>query len=347
MSTTDLENTQPTDLGSTQPTDLGSTQPTAVKAKKPRRRFPWQNILIFILVIALSGFGSYRAALGDRQSAQATQVAQQLQEQYNLALEDIEAGRYEAAMQRLQFILQKDAGFPGATEKLTQVLLMSSITPTPTPTPLPPTPDLRGAQALFEQAQQLMAVQDWNNVILTLDQLRKEDPTYHTAEVDGMYYIALRNYGVDKIAKMGELESGMYYLALAERFGPLDSYADGLRSGARLYTTGASFWEIDWPQAVNYFAQAASGWPSMWDAASGMTAAERYKIALSRYGDGLYDDGRFCEAYEQYLLAMNYGELDEKAAKNAKRAYNICYPPTEIPPVEEPPVSEETPTPSP
>lgn len=337
----------PTDLENTQPTNLGSTQPTQAPSKKPRRRFPWLRILIFILILALSGFGSYRAALGDRQSAQATQIAQQLQEQYALAVEDIEAGRYEAAMQRLEFILQKDAGFPGATEKLTQVLLMSSITPTPTPTPVPPTADLRGAQALFERAQQLMAAQDWNNAILTLDQLRKEDPTYHTAEVDGMYYIALRNYGVDKIAKMGELEGGMYYLALAERFGPLDSYADSLRSGARLYTTGASFWEIDWPKAVDYFGQAANAWPSMWDAASGMTAAERYKIALSRYGDELYDDDRFCEAYEQYLLAMNYGQLDEHAAKNAKRSYDICYPPTEVPPVEETPGTENTPTPGP
>jgi tetratricopeptide (TPR) repeat protein len=332
---------------STNDIDLGSTQPTQPKTNKPRRRFPWQNILIFIVVIALGGFASYRSAIGDRISAQSTQVSQQLKEQFDLAVQDIEAGRYEAAQQRLEFILQRNPNYPGATEKLTQVILISSITPIPTATALPPTPDTRGAEGLFVQAQQLMAAQDWNNVILTLDQLRKEDPNFRTAEVDGMYYVALRNFGVDKISKLGELESGMYYMALAERFGPLDSYADGLRSGARLYTTGASFWEVDWPQAVNYFAQAAGGWPSLWDSSSRMTAAERYKIALSRYGDLLYEDDKACQAYEQYQIAMTYGELDETAAKNSRRAFNICYPPTEVPEIiidETPEPSEEAPT---
>ncbi len=305
------------------------------KPEKKRRRFPWLNILLFIVLISLAGFASYRAAIGDRQSAQATQVSQQLQEQYDLALQDMDAGLYESAIQRFEFILQKNSGFPGVTEKLTEALLKSSITPTPTATSVPPTPDLRGADALFKRAQLRMNQQDWNTVILTLDQLRKKQPAYRTVEVDGMYYVALRNYGVDKIGKEGDLEGGIYYLSLAERFGPLDGYADGMRSGARLYITGASFWQVDWPQAVNYFSQVATGWPSMWDAASNMTAAERYRIALSSYGDLLYDDDQACKAYEQYQIALTYGPLDEDSAKKAKRAYEICFPPTEFP-TEEP-----------
>lgn len=322
--------------------ELGSTQPTRTKSQKPGRRFPWLNIVIFIVLIALSVFGSYSAALGDRQNAQATQVSKQLQEQYTLALQDMEAGRYEAAIQRFEFILQKDPGFPGVTEKLTQAIISSSITPVPTATPIPPTPDVSGADAMFNRARELMAAQDWYNTILVLDQLRKEDAAYRTAEVDGMYYVALRNYGIDKISKQGDLEGGIYYMTLAERFGPLDSYADGLRTGARMYTTGASFWEVDWPQAVKYFAQVAGGWPSMWDASSNMTASDRYRIALMRYGDLLYEDEP-CTAYEQYTIAMNYGQLDDIAAKNSNRAYQACYPPTEIPTLEAPVVEETVP----
>ncbi len=49
-----------------------------------------------------------------------------------------------------------------------------------------------------------------------------------------MYYFALRNYGHDLITKQGNLEGGIYYLTLAERFGPLDNTAIGLREGARM-----------------------------------------------------------------------------------------------------------------
>jgi tetratricopeptide (TPR) repeat protein len=271
-----------------------------------------------------------------------------LTEQFALALIDINNGRYEAAKQRLDFIILNDPSFPGATQKLAEVLVLMSI-PTATPTPtLTPTPDLRGAEALFTQAKQLIAAQDWANALVALDQLRKDDPTYHTAEVDGMYYFALRNQGHYLITQQGNLEGGIYYLSLAERFAPLDNTANGLREGARLYILAASFWEVDWEQAVFYFSQLAGGWPSLWDGT--MTAAQRYYQALMRYGDQLFEQKRYCAAYDQYVAAQAYGELDEIAAKNANKAYQICYPPTETPVptdvvVGDTPVVDNTPTP--
>ncbi|MEW6030810.1 MAG: hypothetical protein ACOYZ8_18665 [Chloroflexota bacterium] len=312
-------------------TTTESTQPN--KPAKKRLRINWKSFLTstvgVLVILSLGILGGYNSGIGMREDAKATLVSQQLTEQFALALIDIDNGRYEAAKQRLDFIILNDPTFPGATQKMAEVLVLMSI-PTATPTPtLTPTPDLRGAEALFTQAQQLIAAQDWANALVALDQLRKDDPTYHTAEVDGMYYFALRNEGHYLITQQGNLEGGIYYLTLAERFAPLDNTANGLREGARLYILAASFWEVDWEQAVVYFSQLAGGWPSLWDGT--MTAGQRYYQALMRYGDQLVEQQRYCAAYDQYVAAQAYGELDEIAAKNKNKAFQICYPPTETP----------------
>jgi hypothetical protein len=68
-----------------------------------------------------------------------------------------------------------------------------------------------------------------------------------------MYYIALRYRGVQKIIYEGNLEGGMYDLSLTESFGPLDHEANGFRNWARMYVSGASFWEIDWERVLSFF----------------------------------------------------------------------------------------------
>ncbi len=86
----------------------------------------------------------------------------------------------------------------------------------------------------------------------------------------------------------------------------------------------------------------------MWDGS--MNATARYKNALMRYGDELFGQSKFCDAWQQYQTAQGYGELDQTAAKNANQAYQQCYPPTEVPTSEPgtsepPPVDTAAPTP--
>ncbi|MCK7482090.1 MAG: hypothetical protein M0C28_36770 [Candidatus Moduliflexus flocculans] len=98
--------------------------------------------------------------------------------------------------------------------------------------------DFSGAEQAFSRAQQLIAAQDWPGALGALDQLRKLDPNYNTSQVDGMYYFALRNNGYDLITRQGNLEGGIYYLTLAERFGLLDNNTNGTREGARVSLSG-------------------------------------------------------------------------------------------------------------
>ena len=319
--------------------DLGSTQPN-IKVKNPGRgKRLLFNALGVIVLRAIAIASGFRSGIGARQSYQSSVMSGQLSEQFTFALVDIQFGRYENAKQRLEWIIQHDPAFPDAQQQLTNVLvLMNQPTPTVTPSPVP-THDFSGAEEAYARAQQLIAAQDWPGAIGALDEMRKLDPTYQTSLVDGMYYFALRNYGVNLI-NAGNLEGGIYQVTLAERFGTLDRDANGLREGARVYLIGASFWELDWQQAVFYFDQVYRGWAGLWDGT--MYATTRYQFASMRYGDDLLAKGDYCGAYTQYTNAQGVGELDSAAQKGFNEATEACYPATATP---EPIVPTETPTP--
>ncbi len=359
MSDPNLESTQPnSSLDSTQPsqpletpsaeeTQTIESPGTPQQASPPPRRFrfPWRNLLLgflgLLLLIGLGAFGGYQAAIADRQAAYQARLSKELTEQYAMALLDMASGQYGLAQQRLEYIIQNNPSFPGAAEKLAEVMILSlqTATPTITPTVTPTaTPDLRDVEEIFQRARQAIEAADWPGALANLDTLRRKDPNYRTAEVDGMYYFALRNYGYDLITKQGNLEGGIYHLTLAERFGPLDSVANGLREGARLYVLAASFWELDWKNAVYYFSQLYAAWPNMWDGT--MTASERYRVASIRYGDELLAKEQWCAAYEQYSNASLIAPLDKVAQKNYEIAMYNCMPPTPFVPT-----APATPTP--
>src|SRR5215216_3513242 len=303
----------------------GSTQPNIpIKKSRSGRRFLF-NALGWIALLAIAILGGYSSGIGVRRSNQSTVIMQQLGEQYQNTLIDMQFGRYEIARQRLEWIIANDPSFPGAQEKLTEVLVLSNqSTPTPTPS-LTPTPDFSGAQEAFASAQQLIAAQNWPEAIRSLDQMRKLDQNYEQSKVDGMYYFALRNYGYSLITQQGNLEGGIYQLTLAERFGPLDRDSNGLREGARYYLIGASFWQLDWAQAVSYFDQVRA-WGNLWDGT--MTSSERYWFASMRYGDELFSKDQFCDAVAQYENAQTVAALDKTANDNWYHAYSQCYPAT-------------------
>jgi hypothetical protein len=359
-----MSETQPNPLSDTQPT-LSETQPgqasdvvdTQPRKVKPNRWFFWIGLLIIVGAVILGGLGGYNSGIGIRLNAQKTTVASSLSEQMTLVQQDIDAGRYAVARQRLEeYILKNDPNFPGAAEKLTELLVEMSITPSPTPTPIPsvtPTPDLRAQEAIFAQAKEYLQNKDWSNTLATLDALRKSYQSYETAQVDDMYYAAFRNRGVDQImgngayAQQTNLEGGIYDLTLAERFGPLDGSADGLRNFARFYIIGASFWELDWAQAKDYFAQVYQFTPNLRDA-SGVTATERYRIALLHYGDLQATAKKLndrCQALDSWQQSGSISPLDQEYAHKFSELNQECHPPTKTPAPTEAATPEVTPTP--
>ena len=170
-----------------------------------------------------------------------------------------------------------------------------------------PTPDTRAVDELFQVAQSQWQNQDWVSLSQTIVSLRNLDPSYRAREVDRMLFLALRFNGVDKILNKGNLEGGLYDLALVEKFALLDNQARTYQEWARLYILGASFWNVMPDKSVFYFKQLASAAPYLKDL-SGIYAIDRYRLALIQYGDQLTKTDEWCLAVEQYDLAKSLNE---------------------------------------
>jgi tetratricopeptide (TPR) repeat protein len=320
------------DNGDTAPNQVDPSVPVQNEVKVLKaRRWPW---ILLGLVILLGGtaFGvwmGYQSGIQMRLTRHANDVAIAATTQFQLGLADQAAGRYSMAQKRFEYVIQLDPNFPGVSQKLAEVMLANAIAnaPTEVPSPTPiisPTPDNRGVEELIKLAQDNLRKKDWTTAINTLDVLRKTDINYRSVDADGMYYMALRSRGIDKILKEGNLEGGLYDLALAERFGPLDGDAAGFRTWARLYLAGASFWGVDWPKVIEYFSQIITALPNLRDGT--MTAIERYHVALMRYGDQLALKEQYCDAQQLYEEAQSIGTSPEIDA-TLTYLKNECSPP--------------------
>jgi|GEM_PF-733835 len=294
--------------------DGGSTSGGGEKDIESRgsRRWLWVFLVgIFVLVLVASGsaFAGYQSGIQQRDNVQATQIADEIQHQYELGLQDVEARRYDIARQRFEYVIRNDPNYPGVIEQLALVLLELNTVATLTPVPTPmatETPDTRNAEELFMQAQMHLFDKQWEQAIRTLLNLRKEDPEFHAVKVDGMLYVALRNLGVQKILHDADLEGGTYDLALAEAFGPIDIEARNYTTWANLYVTGASFWDLNWREAVFYFGQLSQIAPNLRDATN-ITATERFRLATLNYAEFLITNGEWCLAQEQFQILLALG----------------------------------------
>ncbi len=343
-----LELTQPVIVN---PAGVENTAPTPAAPQKAKR---WPiilgGILVVLLLAALGAYQGYRAVISDRAQAYHDQSTQLATEQFMLGVQEQNQGHYELAKRHFEYVIQIDPNFPEVKDHLAQVMLAAALARTPTITPeviLPtatiaftPTPDTRGEEEIFNNARDLLASKEWVKALEVLDTLRNKNIGYRPVEVDDMYYVALRNRGLFYI-NSGRLESGLYDLALTELFGPLDIDANGLRTWARLYLSGASFWEVRWDKVVEIFAQIYPYYPNLHDI-NGFTALERYRKGSLGYGDQLARENKPCDAYDQYKNAQE-ARNDPAVEPTMKAVYDLCHPPTNTPG----PTSTHTVTPTP
>ncbi|MEK7324152.1 MAG: hypothetical protein AAB217_02710, partial [Chloroflexota bacterium] len=89
-------------------------------------------------VITLSILGGYRAGQAERRNAAATALVEELERQYNLGVEDMDAGRYLMAAQRFEYIVNINPNYLDAASRLAQARAALNITSTP-PATTPPT----------------------------------------------------------------------------------------------------------------------------------------------------------------------------------------------------------------
>jgi tetratricopeptide (TPR) repeat protein len=334
-----LPSQSPPEPEDTQPTETVSQSKLTTEVVEPpnavpgRRRWPW-FVLLYLLVIVVVGGIAFLQGQSARQTHQQDQVAQFLQEQFELGMEDLNAGQYELARQRFEAITRYDPSFPGVQDILVQIYVVLNV-PTVTPTFEPTlTPDPSPPEELFLHAQTALAEGDWTTAINKLLVLRSKDPTYRSVEADGMMFIALRNRGMELIAQ-GLMEEGLYDLSLAERFGPLDREAGYRRTLAEQYLFANSYFGLNWERAADLFSPLCE---------QGATIDSCFKFgeAAWYYGDQLMAASDPCAAMEQYDRSLSRWEWDVRFP-TATKAANMCATALAPPPVS--PTPTETPTP--
>jgi tetratricopeptide (TPR) repeat protein len=305
----------------------------------------WRTLRWFLLVvvaaIALAALVGYRTGQSQRRTALAATLARSADEQFQLGVEDLAAGRYELARQRFEYVIRLDPGYPHAVDRLVEALVAVEA-PLATAAPAAtPTPNLAPVEELFTQSLAAHINGDWDVVIDTLLALRAKDSTYRAVEVDGMMYSALRNRGLHRIKTEGLLEEGLYDLSLAERFAPLDNEAEEYRGWARMYLLANSFFGVNWAEATYYFGQVYLTAPYITN-----DVYLKYAIASNRHGDEKIASDEPCDAEELYAQSLLAWENDE-LIPTATKAHEMCEdserppPPAETPTVGEPPT--ETP----
>lgn len=311
------------------------------------RRLRW-FALFFVAAALVAGVAGYYSGLQQQAEAQEAAAQEQADEQFRLGVEDLEAGRYEIARQRFEYVINLNPSYPGAPERLAEALLNLNQ-PTSAPTvAATATPNLAPVEDLFSQAQQALQNSEWTLAIETLLTLRAKDMDYRAVDVDGMMYLALRNRGIQRISEEGMLEEGMYDLARAETFGPLDSDAKNWKDWASLYLKANSYMGVNWAQAVSYFAQVYLVAPYLRN-----DAYIKYAVSAQNYAQQLVDSGDPCAA-EGYLDESLLAWDNATVYPTATEARNLCRTataPARQPPPEQPTATpggeEPTPTPTP
>ncbi len=334
------------DAGSTQPTapappgDMQPVEPGKTRSAATLRRLRWPLILL-LLALVLGGLSGYLVGTRQRDETQRAVIAERAKEQFDLGLQDLEAGRFELARQRFEYVIRLDPTYPEAPDRLAQALVpLRAGTATPMALATP-TPNLAPVEELFTQAAAALDQQQWTTAIDTLIGLRAKNAAFRAVEVDGMFYNAFRNRGVQRIAEQGLLEEGIYDMSRAERFAPLDRDAGNWRSWAELYLQADSYMGLNWAKAAQYFAEVFAVAPYLRN-----DAYVKYATAAQEYGEQLIAAGDPCGAgaqFEQSLAAWLNGTL----VPTATQAWALCETLQYVPPPTSAETPTETPTPTP
>ena len=313
---------------------LGETQPVTPRRSTTvvRKYRPWiVAVPVFmIVVLGLAGIAGYSAGMKQREASGLANVEKVSKEQFDTGVDDYVAGRYELARQRIEYVLELDPDYEGASEMLGMIMTaLNQPTPTVKPlnSPTPSiTPDLDSLEGIFGSAQEAFSREDYDSALKYLLLLRAEDPEYRLAEVNQIMAVALRNRGMAKLYR-GDLEQGIYDLNLAERFGPLDNQAVSWRNSAAFFMFANSYYGLDWALATEYLGQICVA--QIWG------ACYKYADAAREYALQLIEDGDFCSA-SYYLHESLAIREDAALAPTATKVNHVCQTATVTPPTSTP-----------
>ena len=254
---------------------------------------------VLAAAVALAIWGGATAGDREKQARATATTSAEIQVQYYLALQDIQAGKLSIAADRLRWIIRTDKDYPGAADALHQVETALNITPTVAPTSGPQVggnPD-----DLFARGQQAYQAKDWVSTIQLLQELKAVKADYRPDEVNQMLYEAYVKLGLTYV-RGDRMEEGLLLFQQAEQIKPLDDQAAGEQRLARLYLTGRAYVGLNWAVAIKNFEAVYETAPNYRD------VKDQLLTAYTKFADQLIALGGHCDAaalFNSYLLIKN------------------------------------------
>ncbi len=311
---------------------LDTQQAIAGRRPMSRARF-WLRLTGFAFLGAAFLFLFYGAiayfAWQQGESMRLAGLAEQRQNtitrQIELARADIEAGNYQLALRRLDYVAANDPDNPGlpalrqSAEDGRLLLLVPPVTPTPTPTRRPqqsappavtPTPDPEAEKAIeeaFNELQTLVRLKRWTRAVEEITDFRARYPNYRRREVDEMLYEAYVNHGLS-LTRGAAIERGLFYLKQAARLGDLSEQVLGEIFWAEQYLEGIVYFGVDWETYLSYFRPMCQYAPLY------QNSCGRLATGLVRYADARAAVLDWCPAEALYREALATNEVKDRSA---------------------------------
>ncbi len=274
-------------------------------------------VIAWLLIVGFLGYQSGQRKLAENQAAE---LRAAVDRQLQLAREDVAQGNRALAASRLEWVLARDPGNQAAQAlwQQTQTNPVSTAgapegTATPTAVPLPTATPGRIADPASElqRLRRLTASKAWEEALPALIAFQRQFPDYERMETDRMLYNAYLEYGVDLI--MGDsVETGLFYLAQAEKLGDLPQSALDYRLWATLYTQGISYYGVNWDLTAYFFRDLCLAAPFFHN------ACDILYESLVNVGDLYAANLDWCPAaqyYEEASFQQLPAELEEKLAQ--------------------------------
>lgn len=281
------------------------------------------GIILCVIGAALgvSAAGGAVAGQNERFIRSTATTEAQITSQFALAQQDMQAGNYDLAVQRLQWVATLRPDYPGLQEAIVQSQALLNQGGAPEETLAPSTSE--DPETIFAEAQRFFNDKQWANAITRLQEIQTLDPSFRSAEVSEMLYQALVTLGLQYV-RGDRLGEGLLLLKQAEAIRPLDDQAAGERNLAQLYVTGRTYETLNWQIAINNFRAIYDTAPEYRD------VKERLLKDYVKFGDYLVALGGHCDAAQQYQNAQDI-KNNEAVKPKLEAATLECANPTATP----------------
>lgn len=202
--------------------------------------------------------------------------------------------RNQEALETYQNVLLLDPNNAAATEGIAEVEQILSGD----------TPDAQSiitsslAEEQWAAAEAAFAEGNWSEAIQNVEQLRALNPNYNATQAQEMLADAYVGLAVEK-EEDGQSEEALLLLDRALAIDPAAAEATELRTTIATYQDALTLAGIDWSRVVSLLTELERISPNYRD------VPERLQTAHMEYGDSLVKERQWCDAAEQYNLAID------------------------------------------